>query len=422
MWRAIHIYRVIGLLAFLLVVIPCKAEIIYVDDDGPADFNNIQDAIDYSWHGDTVIVKPGTYNEVIYFNGRAITLTSDNPNEPNVVESTIIQSGTMYGVIFDFGEGSDSAITGFTIYQCGIRCYASSPTISKNIIRGNDNVSGITGQFGASPTICDNLITNNDGFAESSRVIGGGIRGCNGLIANNIISRNQARRISGRTSYGGGLYGCNGTIANNAIVHNFSDHYGGAIANCDADVFNNIIAYNEVDHSSPSGGGGIYGECNSQYNCFYMNTGGHFAGGVFPGVGDFASDPLFADLDNEDYHLKSQAGRWNPISQSWVKDDVNSPCIDAGKPDSDWTGELWPHGKRINVGAYGGTPEASMSPESIGNIADLNNDDVVNLQDFAHLANSWQVVKVLLVEDLNRDGHVDGVDLKEFVYNWLWEE
>ncbi len=65
---------------FLFLVIPYQARTITVDDDGPAaDFNNIQDAINYSWHGDTIIVRPGTYNENIYFNSRAITLTSTDP-------------------------------------------------------------------------------------------------------------------------------------------------------------------------------------------------------------------------------------------------------------------------------------------------------------------------------------------------------
>ena len=45
---------------------------------------------------------------------------------------------------------------------------------------------------------------------------------------------------------------------------------------------------------------------------------------------------------------------------------VTSPCIDAGDPTADWTGELWPHGGRINMGAYGGTPEASMSLSIVG--------------------------------------------------------
>lgn len=54
---------------------------IYVDD-GPADFNNIQAAIDDSNDGDTIIVADGTYtglnNREIDFKGKAITVRSPN--------------------------------------------------------------------------------------------------------------------------------------------------------------------------------------------------------------------------------------------------------------------------------------------------------------------------------------------------------
>jgi len=62
------------------------------------------------------------------------------------------------------------------------------------------------------------------------------------------------------------------------------------------------------------------------------------------------------------YHLKSEAGRWDPNSQSWVVDYVTSPCIDAGDPNSPIGDEPDPNGGRINMGAYGGTEEASKSP------------------------------------------------------------
>jgi len=65
---------------------------------------------------------------------------------------------------------------------------------------------------------------------------------------------------------------------------------------------------------------------------------------------------------NGDYHLKSQTGRWDPNSGSWVVDDVTSPCIDAGDPNSSVGDEPEPNGGRINMGAYGGTTEASKSP------------------------------------------------------------
>ncbi len=63
-----------------------------------------------------------------------------------------------------------------------------------------------------------------------------------------------------------------------------------------------------------------------------------------------------------DYHLKSEAGRWDPNSQSWVVDNVTSLCIDAGDPNSPVAFEPDPNGSRINMGAYGGTAEASKSP------------------------------------------------------------
>jgi hypothetical protein len=96
-------------------------------------------------------------------------------------------------------------------------------------------------------------------------------------------------------------------------------------------------------------------------------------------VGDIDVDPLFTDAGHwdpngtpddpnddfwveGDYHLKSQAGRWDPNDQSWIINDVTSPCIDAGDPNSPVGDEPMPNGGRINMGAYGGTAEASKSP------------------------------------------------------------
>jgi len=136
---------------------------------------------------------------------------------------------------------------------------------------------------------------------------------------------------------------------------------------------------------------------------------------------------LRADVDNsgkvdegdlllfcENYLERYNAGQW-------VYDDANSKCIDAGDPNSDWTGELWPHGKRINMGAYGGTPQASMSPSNIGNIANLDNDanDMVYLVDLALFVDKWLYQEALLSADLDRDGDVDFTDFDIFAENWL---
>ncbi|MHC4703437.1 MAG: LamG domain-containing protein, partial [Planctomycetota bacterium] len=67
------------------------------------------------------------------------------------------------------------------------------------------------------------------------------------------------------------------------------------------------------------------------------------------GVGD----PLFADPDNNDYHLLSERGRYWPEHDIWVLDRVTSPCIDGGDPNVEPVDEPIPNGGRINMGAYG---------------------------------------------------------------------
>ena len=57
--------------------------------------------------------------------------------------------------------------------------------------------------------------------------------------------------------------------------------------------------------------------------------------------------------------------RWDPINENRVKDMVTSPCIDAGEPTSLVDFEPFPNGGIINMGAYGGTVEASMSSLSV---------------------------------------------------------
>ena len=132
-------------------------------------------------------------------------------------------------------------------------------------------------------------------------------------------------------------------------------------------------------------------------------------------------DPLFADPENDDFHLKSQAGRWDPVDRIWVQDEVTSPDIDAGDPGSSMAGELWPHGKRINLGAYGSTAQASLSLSQIGDLRDLNSNDWVDWEDVLLLADKWDCNDAPLKEDLDRNGIVDANDLSYFYGNWTEE-
>ncbi|MGD8501835.1 MAG: right-handed parallel beta-helix repeat-containing protein, partial [Phycisphaerales bacterium] len=116
--------------------------------------------------------------------------------------------------------------------------------------------------------------------------------------------------------------------------------------------------------------------------------------GDFGGIGNIGVNPLFADLEYGDYHLESQAGRWDPKSRSWVQDDVTSPCIDAGDMTNPIGPEPFPNGGTVNMGAYGGTAEASKSyfggPVCVTIVTgDINGDCKVDFSDFAIMALHW---------------------------------
>ena len=494
----------------LLLPLSSQAAVITVDDDGLADFDNIPDAMNSSLHGDTIVVMPGTYNRRITFNNMAVTLTSENPDDPNVVLATIITTSSGYSVSFDAHEDNGSVLTGFTIAGQGIHCYGTSPTLTKNVIK-NCNGHGIYGENGAAPVISHNQISacrwqgiyscngpitqnviseNNGGIAfcdgpitdniisnntnvDSGR--GGALSFCNGPITGNMLEGNYAaykggacyectgdiinNTITGNQSTiaGGGICNSRGRIMNNIIAGNISDSggglfsctqlynntivgnvarvNGGALGQCPGYISNNIIAFNKATGLV----GGIYGASENSFNVFWSNEGGNVGGGTGFGAGDVIVNPLFASngywddhqtpdesddvWTNGDYHVQSEAGRWSSDDNQWIIDVRTSPCIDAGDPDSDWTAELWPHGRHVNIGAYGGTSQASMSLSSIGTAANLNPDvndvnDWIDFRDMELLSDKWLSREAPLVQDINRDGIVDLADFATLADNW----
>ncbi|MBN2313970.1 MAG: right-handed parallel beta-helix repeat-containing protein [Sedimentisphaerales bacterium] len=120
---------------------------------------------------------------------------------------------------------------------------------------------------------------------------------------------------------------------------------------------------------------------------------------VGPGYWDSNGTPDDSDDDfwvDGDYHLRSQAGRWEPVRQTWVKDEVTSLCIDAGDPNAPIGTEPFPNGGRVNMGAFGAAEKASKSyfgePVCQTVIAgDINGDCVVDSNDLAILSSHWMM-------------------------------
>lgn len=136
----------------------------------PANYATIQAAINAASNGDTVVIASGTYVENIDFKGKAITVTSTNPEDPTVVAATIIDGGGSGSVVsFRTGEGSGSLIEGFTIRNgnanngAGIHCESASPTIRDCTVSGNAG-SGVYFLYGA-PRIRNCTISANKSLA-----------------------------------------------------------------------------------------------------------------------------------------------------------------------------------------------------------------------------------------------------------------
>jgi len=170
--------------------------------------------------------------------------------------------------------------------------------------------------------------------------------------------------------------------------------------------------------------------------------------GNLGGLGNINEDPLFVepgywnrndtpDDPNDDFwvagdcHLLSFGWWWDANVERWRWDYVTSPCIDAGNPGTPLGYELsivpmdptnkWGINLRINMGAYGGTSEASMAPHGWALRGDLNNDGIVNLEDFAYQANEWLKSEAEMPGDLNRDGSIDILDLVMLSQEWLYK-
>jgi len=258
----------------------------------PSDYPTIQQGIDISANGDTVLVQSGTYHENIDFNGHNIVLCSLflTTGDEGFVATTIIDGDSSGAAItLSNFESSSAVITGFTVTNGGgvqgggIICDQSGPTITHNLIVGNYGESG-GGIYciGADPVISDNRIManissgigcyrsrpkiNGNLFMGNIAELGGAIYLENSPEA--IIAENNITRNFGLLD-GAGIY-CNtsdASITGNQITENIAGRGGGIFCLSSSPIITgNTIGHNQgeingggfyLDHSDPVMGNNI---------------------------------------------------------------------------------------------------------------------------------------------------------------------
>jgi parallel beta-helix repeat protein len=343
------------------------------------------------------LISAGTENDTILFTSRQL---SWNPGDWNNIKfesnsdsnSVISYSKIEYAHIGIYCSSSSPTISNNTISNnndIGIYCDESSPTISNNTI--SNNFRGIECYYSSSPTISNNTISNNNSHGiycdESSPT-----------ISNNTISNNNSRGIEcyysssptisnntiSNSTYGIYCrYSSSPSISNNTISNN--NQIGISCRESSPSISNNTISNNNqigisCHESSPTisnntisnNNRGIYcssssptilsnilydnnygiSECppplSLEYNLFWLNDYSCSSSIIPSAFGEIVTvnangdscdtyynlfmDPLFVNPDSLDYHLTE-----------------NSPCIDAGNPDSTYYD---PDGTIADMGAF----------------------------------------------------------------------
>ncbi|MHC4648317.1 MAG: S41 family peptidase, partial [Planctomycetota bacterium] len=465
--------RVICSIVVLLTVITGTTSaglIIFVDTDAGGTsngsswtnaYNHLQDALVVAASGDEIRVAEGAYRpdqgvgitpgdrtasfqlkRGVTIEGGYAGVGNPDPNTRDIeLYETILSGDLDSNDVGDFNDtsrdensyhvviGSDTCATtvldGFTISGGnangtsndrggGMYNSSGSPKIINCIFSGNYGkwAGGLANFYYSRPLLINCTFSDNTSSYQGAGIYN---KQSSPLMHNCTIIKNAAGNEGGAIF---NRYDSHPAIINCTLSQN-SAGAGGGIYNFKTDpiVINSIIWGNSDDGGADESA--QIHDFSSQsvvnYSCIEGWT------GSLGGIGNIGADPCFADADNQDRHLQSEAGRWDPNANEWVTDTNRSPCIDAGDPNSAWTGELWAHGRYINMGAFGGTPQASMSLSSAGNIADLNADGLVNNGDVRLFAGKWLCQQHLLCEDLNRNSLVDFVDFTVFAEQWGWQ-
>ncbi len=397
--------RIVAFLSAMALAGSAWAATLTIKADGTGAYPTIQAAINAAAPGDLVVLQPGTYtgagNRDVDFKGKAITVRSASPDDPGVINATILDcQNAGRGFLFQTNETPASILEGLTVLNgrtdgdgAGIACHAASPTIRKcRLLTCSAGSATNAGAGGGLSLDSSAAVVSQCVFSNNSAWLGGGLycgagtaQVTNCLIAaNTTISTSSAANALGG---GGGIafVSTNAAITNCTIVNNGSAHNRGGLyvflGSSPATVRNCILWGNTG--SQVDGAGLTLTFCDVQ--------------GAYAGLGNLSANPnLTADL-----HLPP-----------------TSPCLNTGDPaylpatgetDIDWQPRVI--AGRVDIGADEWTYAG-----------DINGDGHVDVVDLLTLAQAWGTIRGDAPydprSDLNSDGSVDVIDLLMLAENW----
>jgi hypothetical protein len=344
----------------------------------PQEYPSIQSAINSSANGDSIVVAPGVYEEVIRFGGRAVAVRSTGGASVTMIARPV-NSPSSPVVTFDSGETSASVLSGFTISRgTGVFTDIFGCNCDGYQLGGGVFVNG------ASPVIKDCIIANNACGTYYSR--GGGVYVGSGAptFERCTIRDNQA---NGGYGSGGGIHVAGGsprfldcTVKSCSVQSYHSGNCGGVAAG-GSPYFRDC----RITGNAASGGvGGICVGPSTTLERVYVGS----VNGATPISGDFSDaggNSLAGDCNGNGVadHLDIAGG-------------LSQDLDDDGMPD-DCTCRHYP---------------TNCCP------GDLNASLIVDGADLGVLLAFWGPVTTFPRADINLDGTVDGADLGVLLSYW----
>jgi hypothetical protein len=369
---------VITMASVFFAFAPALATIIQV----PGDYPTIQEGIDHSSPGDTVLVFPGTYVENVDFGGRSIVLASTFmfTEDQASIENTIIDGAGAYTTVsIQSGEDFSTRLIGFSIRNGlgtgdwpnvrggGVHISGNAtPTIEhcyifNNMCIGSSNRGAGIYANSANSSISHCRIYNNESDGGAAIAVGNysnlvEINNCNifdntstspfsnnqsiiavnyssgVMISRTIVHNNAGSGVRNFGSSETALMHC--TISNNSSWGVYNTYF-----DSDVQIRNSIIAFHEMGSIMNETYGGLY-------NCWVLGEYSDLLDGFgyeWFGEGCIDIDPSFVDTLQHNYNLNA-----------------DSPCIDAGDPSSPPD----PDGTRADMGAlfYDQRPQLDLFP------------------------------------------------------------